>query len=169
MSNGSLTPREAAGRPGKVVSDSHLLPRLIYKWLCTFSIVAPFIYNILPNVWKALYTICMSIFVDVSYWPPYSTDKFVSCVVPGPSQWFSHFNKEIVITWTQEKSHLVVQNPIILHDNARTYTAVVTDLLCRWQWEILEHPQKSPDMNPCKGPGTTRVTISWNIKMRTLN
>ena len=30
-SSGSLTPREAAGRPGKAASDSRLLPRLIYE------------------------------------------------------------------------------------------------------------------------------------------
>ena len=41
-------------------------------------------------------------------------------------------------------------DPIILHDNARNHTAAaVTDLLCRWQWEILEHPPYSPDMSPC--------------------
>ena len=46
--------------------------------------------------------------------------------------------------------HLVVENPIILHDNARSHTAVaVTDLLRHWQWEILEHPPYSPDMIPC--------------------
>ena len=33
-SSGSLMPREAAGRPGKAASDSRLLPRLIYEWLC---------------------------------------------------------------------------------------------------------------------------------------
>ena len=26
---------------------------------------------------------------------------------------------------------------------------LVTDLLRRWQWEILEHPPYSPDMSPC--------------------
>ena len=57
------------------------------------------------NIWKMLYTISTSIFVDVPYWlPPYSTDKFISCVVPGPLQWFFHFGKEIVIAWTQEKT-----------------------------------------------------------------
>ena len=49
--------------------------------LCTFNIVAPFLYHLLPNVWKASYTISELIFVDVPYWPPYSTDKFISCVV----------------------------------------------------------------------------------------
>ena len=36
-SSGSLTPREAVGRPGKAASDSRLLPRLIYEWLCTIK------------------------------------------------------------------------------------------------------------------------------------
>ena len=42
----------------------------------------------------------------------------------------------------------MVQNPIILHDNARSHTAAVTDLLHRWQREILKHPPYSPDMSP---------------------
>ena len=46
------------------------------------------IYHFFRNVCKAPYTISASIFVYVPYWPPYSTDKFNSCVVPGPSQWF---------------------------------------------------------------------------------
>ena len=42
----------------------------------------------------------------------------------------------------------MVQNSINLHDNARSYTAVaVTDLLCRWQWAILEHPPYWPEMS----------------------
>ena len=82
------------------------MPTVWYFWhgfihriqhLCTFNIVTPLIYHLLPNVWKALYTISLSIFVDVLYWLPYSTDKFISCVVPGPLQWFFHFGKEIVI------------------------------------------------------------------------
>ena len=71
-----------------------------YNIYFTFSIVTPLIYHLLPNLWKALYTINASIFVDVSYWLPYSTDKFISCVVLGSSQWFFHFGKEIVIPWT---------------------------------------------------------------------
>ncbi|KAJ4426542.1 hypothetical protein ANN_27356 [Periplaneta americana] len=50
----------------------------------------------------------------------------------------------------RKRRHLVVRNPIILHDNARSHTAAaVKDLLCHWQWEILEHPPYSPDMSPC--------------------
>ena len=50
------------------------------------------------------HTISESTFDDVPFWPHYSTDKFISCVVPGPSQWFFQFGEEIVITWTQEKT-----------------------------------------------------------------
>ncbi|KAJ4438066.1 hypothetical protein ANN_14005 [Periplaneta americana] len=28
-----------------------------------------------------------------------STDKFISGIVPGPSQWFFHFGEKIVIAW----------------------------------------------------------------------
>ena len=43
--------------------------------------------------------------------------------------------------------HLMVQNPIILHDNASNHTAVAAKvLLRRWQWQIREHPPHSPDM-----------------------
>ena len=104
-------------------------------------------YHLLPNIWKASYTIRASIFVDVPYWPPYSTDKFISCVIPNPSQWSFYFGEEIAIAWIQEKlRQLTVQDPIILHDNASSETAAaVTNLLRRWQWEILKHPPYSPD------------------------
>ena len=49
----------------------------------------------------------------------------------------------------RRKRHLMAQNPIILHDNARSYTAAVMDLLRRWKWEILEQPPHSPDIGPC--------------------
>ncbi|KAJ4442473.1 hypothetical protein ANN_04059 [Periplaneta americana] len=58
----------------------------------------------------------------------------------------------------RKRRHLVVQNPIILHDNARSHTAAaVKDLLHRWLWEILEHPPYSPDMSPCDYDLFTKV------------
>ena len=40
----------------------------------------------------------------------------------------------------RKRRHLVAQNSIDLHDNARSHTAAaVTDLLRRWQWNIPEH------------------------------
>ena len=75
--------------------------------LCTFSPVFPFTYH-LPNVWKVWYTNSVSNFVDIPYWPPYSTDKLSYCVVPGSSQWFFHFGEEIVTEWTQQKTATLV-------------------------------------------------------------
>jgi len=50
----------------------------------------------------------------------------------------------------RKQQHLLATNPIILHDNARAHTAnVVTNLLRRWRWEILEPPSYSADMSPC--------------------
>ena len=72
--------------------------------LYTFNIVPPLIYHLLPNVWKVSYTISLSVFVDILYWLSHSMDKFISCVVPGPSQWFFHFGEEIVIAWTHRVS-----------------------------------------------------------------
>ena len=70
------------------------------KYTMYFQYISPLIYHLLPNVWKASYTISASIFVDVQNWPPYNTDKFISCVVPGPWPQFFHFGEEIVIACT---------------------------------------------------------------------
>ena len=57
--------------------------------------------------------------------------------------------------------HLALQNPIILHDSARGHTdAGVTDLLRRWQWEILEHTPYSTDMSPCDYDLSTKLQES---------
>ena len=76
-----------------------------YRWLANsimstiINIVTPLIYHLLSNVWKASYTISASIFVDVPYWPPYSTEKFISCVVPGLSQWWRDRNRMHSYRW----------------------------------------------------------------------
>ena len=45
---------------------------------------------------------------------------------------------------------MVVENPIILHDNTWSQTAIaVNDLLRRSQWESLEHLLYLPDMSTC--------------------
>ena len=68
----------------------------IYSMYLQYS--RPLIYHRLPNVWKVSYTISAPISLDVPYWPHYSMDKFISCVVTVPSQWFFHFGGEIVIS-----------------------------------------------------------------------
>ena len=50
----------------------------------------------------------------------------------------------------RKRLHLVVQNPIILHDNEGSHTtAAVTDFFRLWEWGILQLPPYSPDMGPC--------------------
>ena len=120
------------------------------------DIRAPLIYHISPDFWKTSYTISAFIIVDVPYWPPYITDlSLVLNLVPrsGSSTLakisYSH-------GFRRKRLRLVAQNPI-LHDNARSHTAAVTDLLRCWQWEILEHPPYSPDMSPCDYDLFTKV------------
>ena len=62
--------------------------------LCTFNIVASLTYHLFPKVWKASYTFSAFIFVQVPHWPPYSTNKFMTCVYR-----VFHFGQEIVIAW----------------------------------------------------------------------
>ena len=50
----------------------------------------------------------------------------------------------------RKRRHLVIQNPIILHDDVRSHNAAaVMDIRRCWQWKFLEHLQNSPDMSPC--------------------
>ena len=51
----------------------------------------------------------------------------------------------------KKRPHFLGDNtPIILHDNARPHVAdVVSQLMARWQWEVLYHPPYSPDISPC--------------------
>ena len=44
----------------------------------------------------------------------------------------------------------LLDNAIILHDNATTHTAAtVQRRLQRWRWEVLPHLPYSPDLSPC--------------------
>jgi histone-lysine N-methyltransferase SETMAR len=50
----------------------------------------------------------------------------------------------------REKRAELLDNAIILHDNATSHTAdTVRRCLQRWGWEILQHPPYSPDLSPC--------------------
>ena len=45
----------------------------------------------------------------------------------------------------RKRWHVVVQNPNVVYDNAGSHTAASnTDLLSRWQCQILKHPPYSP-------------------------
>jgi len=44
---------------------------------------------------------------------------------------------------------LLGDGPLILHDNARLHLGkAVTDLLSKYEWELLPHAPYSPDMSP---------------------
>jgi len=44
---------------------------------------------------------------------------------------------------------LLGHGPLILHDNARPHLGkVMTDLLSKYEWEVLPHAPYSPDMSP---------------------
>ncbi len=78
-----------------------------------------------------------------------------------------------------------IKHPVILMDNARPhYHRVVLDYMGRHDWEILEHPPYSPDMNPCdfdvfhrikrqlKGvsfPSPAMLVASYDQRIRDLN
>ena len=50
----------------------------------------------------------------------------------------------------RRKRPALLSNAIILHDNATSHTtACVHNLLQRWAWKILQHPQYSPDCSTC--------------------
>ena len=150
--------------------------------LCTFNIVAPpSFYHRLSNVWKASYTISAPIFVDVPYWPLYSTDKIISCVVPGSSQWFFHFGEEIVIAWTREKtttlvgtepyhsswqceSHRCCHRP--LAPLAKGDSGIST-VLTRWVHAITISSPKWK--NHCEEPGATQEMNLSILIYRTVN
>jgi histone-lysine N-methyltransferase SETMAR len=47
------------------------------------------------------------------------------------------------------RPYLLGDGPLILHDNAHPHLGkVVTDLLSKYEWEVLPHASYSPDMSP---------------------
>ena len=49
----------------------------------------------------------------------------------------------------KNRPDLLGDGPLILHDNARPHLGkVVTDLLSKYEWEVLPHAPYSPDMSP---------------------
>jgi hypothetical protein len=62
----------------------------------------PHVHHLLPNLWKASYTIIVSTAVDVQQWPPYSTNSHLYCVVTRPSQLFFHFGEDVIIVFVRQ-------------------------------------------------------------------
>ena len=71
--------------------------------------------------------------INVMFIVVYATDEVILHHVVPPGQTVKAATPPSL---RRKQWNLLVQNPIILHDNARNHTASVTDILCRLQWEI---------------------------------
>jgi transposase len=70
----------------------------------------------------------------------------------------NRFKRFLIETLRPKLIQVRVDNPVILMDNAKPhYHRVVTDFLMRRDWEVLEHPAYSPDMNPCDFDAIHRI------------
>ena len=89
----------------KINCNSSILLTWLYsqEYSSTFNIVAPLFITFCQMFGRHRTPSVHPFSVDGPYWPPYSTDKFISCVIWGFSPCFFHFGEEIVIAWTQEK------------------------------------------------------------------
>ena len=124
----------------------------------------------MPNEWKHLRSHPERVHpiqsaVKVMFIVPYGIDGVILCHAVPPRQMvntdYCMFLQHHLCPVLRRKWPLVVQNSIILRDNAESHTAAaVMDLLCCWQWEILEHPPYSPDMSPCNHNLFTEVKES---------
>ncbi len=53
-----------------------------------------------------------------------------------------------------------IHHPVILMDNAKPhYHHIVTEYLQRRDWDVLDHPPYSPDMNPCDFDAIHRIKL----------
>jgi len=58
--------------------------------------------------------------------------------------WMQKLHREM----HKNRPDLLGDGPLILHDNARPYLEkVVTDLLSKYEWELLPHVPYNPDMS----------------------
>lgn len=66
------------------------------------------------------------------------------------AQYYKSFLQYHLRRAVREKRPELLDNAIILHDNATSHTAdTVRRCLQRWGWEVLQHPPYSPDLSPC--------------------
>lgn len=64
--------------------------------------------------------------------------------------YYSELLQSTKIAYRSKRRGMPIRDVIILHDNARPHTAVLTrDKLEEMRWETLEHPPYSPDLSPC--------------------
>ena len=76
------------------------------------------------------------------------TDR-VPCGTSVTAAYYREWMQELRRKMHKNRPDLLGDGPLILHDNARPHLGnVVTDLLSKYEWEVLPHAPYSPDMSP---------------------
>ena len=76
------------------------------------------------------------------------TDR-VPCGKSVTAAYYRDWVQELCRKMHKNRPDLLGDGPFILHDNARSHLGkVVTDLLSKYEWEVLPHAPYSPDMSP---------------------
>jgi len=75
------------------------------------------------------------------------TDR-VPCGTSVTAAYYRDWMQELCRKMHKSRPDLLGDGPLILHDNARPHLGkVVTDLLSKYEWEVLPHTPYSPDMS----------------------
>ena len=73
----------------------------------------------------------------------------VPCGTSVTAAYYRDWMQELLRKMHKNRPDLFGDGPLILHDNARPHVGkVVTDLLSKYEWEVLPHASYSPDMSP---------------------
>jgi len=76
------------------------------------------------------------------------TDR-VPCGTSVTAAYYCDWMEELRRKMHKNRPDLLGDGPLSLHDNAHPHLGkVVTDLLSKYEWEVLPHAPYSPDMNP---------------------
>jgi len=72
----------------------------------------------------------------------------VPCGTSVTTAYYRDWMQKLCRKMHKNRPDLLWDGPIILHDNARPLLGkVVTDLLSKYEWEVLPHAPYSPDMS----------------------
>jgi transposase len=73
----------------------------------------------------------------------------VPCGTSGTSAYYCDWMQKLRRKMHKNRPELLGDGPLILQDNARPLLwKVVTDLLSKYEWQMLPHAPYSPDMSP---------------------
>jgi len=76
------------------------------------------------------------------------TDR-VPCGTSVTAAYYRDWMQELRRKMHKNRPDLLGDGPVILYDNARPQLGkVVTDLLSKYEWEVLPHTPYSPEMSP---------------------